>query len=140
MPASAPNLLVRALRLRSLLIVNAVVLALIGAAFAREYVRSREIKAEIAALEADTRRLEARNLEIGQLATLLQSESSIEREARLKLGFKKPGESVVIVKRDEAIARAADATVAIDPSTVPNPSKWWRYFFDQESYRTLVRK
>lgn len=140
MRAQSQNPVLRVLRLRSLLALNAVALALLGAAFAREWVRNREIRAQIAGLEGQTRQLEARNLEIAELATMLQSESAIEREARLKLGLRKAGESAVVVRRDAPAPRPERASAPAALASAPNPSKWWAYFFDQPQYRALAKK
>ncbi|TAK03817.1 septum formation initiator family protein [Patescibacteria group bacterium] len=142
MPEHRPSAISRLLHFRALFAVNLGVLALLGAAFGREWMRNRDIRDQIADLQGKAAALEARNVRIGELATMLQTESAIEREARLKLGLKKPGESVVVVRRDEGTASAADrgASEPVDPRGVANSSKWWAYFFDQPRYRTLVQK
>src|SRR3989344_3422645 len=117
MPITPANPITRVLKWRYLFVENLLALALLAVAFGREWVRSREIRTQIADLRAQSESLQARNIEIAQLATMLQTESAIEREARLKLGSKKPGETAVVVKRDaEATRRRANAPDAItDP-------------------------
>lgn len=141
MPSEKPSILRRLLHFRYLFLVNGIVLLLLGFAFGREYVRNREIRYMISDLQGKAEALEARNLEISRLGDALQTESSIEREARLKLGLKKPGETVVVVRRDpDAVIPAAKDPNAFDPSApIANPAKWWLYFFDQTKYRQLAR-
>ncbi len=139
MPSHNPSLISRILKFRYLFLLNLVVVGLLFAGFGREYVRARSIQTDIAMMHARAEQLRAKNLELSDLATSLRTESNIEREARLKLGLKKPGESVVVVH---------DGTPGPDPNlmsallpektSVANPSRWWYYFFDRNSFRTLT--
>jgi len=88
----------RLLEFRLFFVVNAVILVLLALSFGREFLRNMEIQHDIADLKAQATSLEAKSLEIAQLNTAFQTESYIEREARLKLGLKKPGEEVVVVQ------------------------------------------
>lgn len=144
MPEKRKSLWKRLIEFRLLFVVNAVILVALGCSFGREWIRNHEIQGEIAGLQEQAAALQTRNLQIAELNTAFRTESFIEREARLKLGLKKPGESVVVIKRGgaassvasdadaEAIAKAADprtllAMDAIEPE-VANPVKWWHYF------------
>jgi cell division protein FtsB len=133
---------------RLLFVVNAVVLAALGLSFGREWMRNSEIQSEIARLEEQARSLETRNLQIADLNTAFRTESFIEREARLKLGMKKPGENVVVIQEDGSTpgpiidatdgmtAEAADPRLLLavdgEPKELANPSKWWQYFFERK--------
>lgn len=144
MPEKRKPLWKRLIEFRLLFVVNAVILVAIGCSFGREWIRNREIQSEIAGLQGQAAALQARNLQIADLNTAFRTESFIEREARLKLGLKKPGESVVVIQDGgaegtvasdadaEAIAKAADprTLLALDTSEpeVANPTKWWHYF------------
>jgi cell division protein FtsB len=140
MPGEKPSILRRIIQFRYLFVVNGAVLVLLGFAYAREQVRDREIGAMISQLQDKAATLEARDLEISQLGDTLQTESALEREARLKLGMKKPGETEVVVERgaDAALAPAADPNAGDPSAPIANPRKWWLYFFDQEKYRQLA--
>lgn len=144
MPEARKPFWKRLIEFRLLFVVNAVILVMLGLSFGREWMRNREIRQEIARLEAQAAALGTRNLEIADLNTAFRTESFIEREARLKLGMKKPGESVVVIQNGSQTVAAAsvggeEARTANDPRTllameadVPelaNPSKWWHYFF-----------
>lgn len=141
MPDPRKPLWRRFIEFRLLFVVNAVVILALGFSFGREWVRNREIQAEIARLQGDAQALQARNLEIADLNTAFRTESFIEREARLKLGMKKPGESVVVIRdasQPSVEAGLAQEGEASDPRQLlasgeenveTNPSKWWTYFF-----------
>lgn len=145
MPEARKPLWKRFIEFRLLFIINAVVLVALGFSFGREWVRNREIQSEIARLQTEAQSLQARNLQIADLNTAFRTESFIEREARLKLGMKKPGENVVVIQGDGSTpvvatdsvegtaAEAADPRILLaledDSEELANPSKWWQYFF-----------
>ena len=105
--------------------------------FGREVVRSREIEQDIARLQAEAQALSERQTELTQWQNTLQTEGFIEREARIKLGLKKPGEQVIIVQPvpqnsgvDSGDSSLYDLSTH-DTTSRSNPSKWWWYFFGQ---------
>lgn len=134
----------RLIEFRLLFLINAGILVALGFAFGREYVRNREIQNEISRLQNEASALQARNLEIADLNTAFRTESFIEREARLKLGMKKPGETVVVItepastdvalfpeENEDALESETDprALLVVDQQEeVANPVKWWQYF------------
>lgn len=135
----------RILEFRLLFLVNAIVLIALALSFGREWMRNREIREQIAALQSQADALETRNLEIADLNTAFRTQSFIEREARLKLGLKKPGENVVIIQsgqttpvtntdgETENVTQAQDPRALLAqadaPAEVANPTRWWQYFF-----------
>ena len=145
----------RLIRSRSLIVVNLLVIIFLGMSLGREVVRSRSIEADIAALQAQADDLVTSNQEMLNLQTAMQTESFIEREARLKLGLKKPGETVVVITDDESDAVIDEGSTdptdplgyVIDEETdeasfstqnLANPLKWWYYFFDRNIFTDLV--
>ncbi|NBS41615.1 septum formation initiator family protein, partial [bacterium] len=102
MPEARKPFWKRILEFRLLFVINAVVLVALALSFGREWMRNREIRDQIAALQSQAQALETRNLEIADLNTAFRTQSFIEREARLKLGLKKPGENVVIIQSGQA--------------------------------------
>jgi len=113
-----------------------VLVVLIGAGFAREIARSHQIDREITALRDEAESLRTRNFEIASLTRSLNDEDFLEREARLKLGLRKEGESVVVLRRSEhgtmVAERAGEGSQATQEWS--NPNKWWKYFSDRTAY------
>jgi cell division protein FtsB len=144
----------RLLGLRVVLVVNVVILILLSLSFGREFVRNYSIQKDVAELRQTAKQLEARNLEIAEMHTQMQTESFIEKEARLKLGLKKPGERVIVVQEEgegqvpeqeantanaagREEARFAQAADRDDKQSISNAKKWWYYFFDQQSFEQI---
>lgn len=150
MPAQQDTFIRRFIRWRFLIIVNVIVVVLLSMSLGREVVRSRSIGSEIASLQAQADELAARNIEISEIKTAMQTESYIEREARLKLGLKKPGETVVVIQEPDHVQEMAldgdvDASdplgLVLEPDTpeqVANPARWWYYFFNKPFYNAIV--
>lgn len=153
MPQPPSIFVQRLLRWRFLFVINLLLIIFLGMTLGREFLRTREIRNEIASLQAQANQLAARNISLSELQTAVQTESFIEREARLKLGLKKPGEEVVVVKeigkegegtRSEAqtenetdpLGLVLDAQT--DQPRVANVTKWWYYFFDKSHYNALL--
>ena len=128
---------------------NVIVIILLGVAFGREMVRRSYIDAQIQALQTEVDTLASSNSRLAELQSALQTESFIEREARLKLGLKKPGESVVVIKDQDKTNM--QGTVSTDPSdplnlviddetsspSLVNATKWWYYFFDRATFNKI---
>ena len=135
----------RFLRFRYLFAINLVILLFLFVSLGRELVRSLQIQKDIAVLQAKADTLMADNLEIAKLNTVLQTESFLEREARLKLGLKKPGEQVVVVETDpqkqtgELLPGPLETLIggAQPLQTASNPAKWWYYFFNYARFQQL---
>lgn len=148
MPAPKSSFVQRLIRWRFLLVINLFVIVLVGMSLGREVVRSRSIGEEISSLQAEAEALAARNIEISEIKSAMQTESYIEREARLKLGMKKPGETVVVIQ-EEAATREGDIVDPADPlgliitettdTSVANPTRWWYYFFNKSHYNALSK-
>lgn len=147
MPAPRTSFLQRLIRWRLLIIVNVLVIVFLGMSLGREMVRSRSVQGQINELQASAQELVARNIEISELRTAMQTEAFIEREARLKLGLKKQGETVVVV-RDQEDVRVSETGDPSDPlgyvvdnlddgRVVANPTRWWYYFFDKNAFNAL---
>lgn len=148
MPSPRGTFFERLIRWRLLLVVNLLVVVFLGFSLSREVVRTRTIGAEIAQLQAQADELAAQNIDLSELRTAMQTESYIEREARLKLGMKKPGETVVVVQEEGTSAIGEETGDANDPLdlvlddqmttvVVANPTKWWYYFFDKNTFNVL---
>ncbi len=149
MPIAKSSFVGRLIRWRFLIVVNLFVVVFLGMSLGREVVRSTSITSEISSLQEEADSLVARNIKISELKTAMQTESYIEREARLKLGLKKPGEKVVVIQDEaSALKDIASGSNPSDPlgyviqesdtdGAVANPTKWWYYFFDKNSFKNI---
>lgn len=116
-----------------------------GLAVARQVLRNRDIARDISLLESRARTLEQDNIRIGDLQQALQTESELEKEARLKLGLKKPGEHVAIVQDQTpkpAVFRSLEELTGEGAASAQiraaNPVRWWYFFFNRRRYQELV--
>ena len=150
------SFILRLIRWRFLIVVNVVIIVFLGLTFGREYFRSREIQSEISKLQTQADTLAARNIALSELQTAIQTESFIEREARLKLGMKKPGEEVVVISGETGQGSAGQEDQEgqkdkADPldlvldnqselTRIANSTKWWYYFFDKKSFDLISSK
>ncbi|MFA6428153.1 MAG: septum formation initiator family protein [Candidatus Buchananbacteria bacterium] len=100
-----------------------VLLVLVGVV--KETYRRYVINQEIKAIKSEVARLEQKNLEVSQLIDYLKTGDYAEREARLKLGLQKPGETVAIVTGAQK-SQANENNVEV---VISNPQKWYNYFF-----------
>ncbi len=155
MPQPRVTVFQRLIRWRFLFVVNVLILFFLGMTFGREYIRTREIQKEIERLEAEANELASRNISLSELKTAVQTESYIEREARLKLGMKKPGEEVVVIQeigagieegeqgettQDKTDPLGLVSMKNINDPQVANATKWWYYFFDKTAFNGLREK
>ena len=81
---------------------------------------------KIAALKIEVAKIEEENSKLQALTLYYQTDSYKEREARLKFGLVKPGESVVNVPTTPKVEEKA---VEEPTPEAPNPKKWWGEFF-----------
>lgn len=118
---------------RWIVLVNIVLFALIGFGFGEEYLRNQDIEAEIARMQSENAALEAERLSSLSLIDTLSSAYYVEGEAR-QSGMGREGETLIIVQDDAASAEAAP-TISYDD--VPNPLRWYYYFFDRAQFEAL---
>ena len=62
------------------------------------------------------------------MAKYLQTDFFVEKEARLKLGLRKPGEQVVVVP-NEIGKLVKISQKGYNNANLTNPQKWWHYFW-----------
>lgn len=113
---------------RFLAIIGLIFLVVIIFPLARTYSQRRLVEQEIAGVQNQISDYEQQNQQLQELLTYIQSDQSLEEQARLNLNLKKPGEAVVVVE-DQKTASTAVGTVATG-SAANNLIKWWRYFFN----------
>lgn len=110
-----------------------VVLAVLFAiGLSRELAGRHEINKEIKRLTQEKAALEQKNKELADMAASFEGDNFIEKEARLKLGLQKPGEKVVVIKRD-GVSPVSGPAGSVEPSGgllasaergPSNPAKW----------------
>jgi len=91
------------------------------------------INKEVDRLKAEIVQLQEEGRQLKYLIAYLGTESFKEREARRKLGYKKPGEQVLALPNsilDELTPGQTNEST--DPDQKPelaNPQKWWEFIF-----------
>ncbi len=121
----------RLLRSRLMLSINLMLIGFVGWSLMREVSTGNEVSADLANLKKQIVGLEAQNNGYADTISKLGTPGFVEREARLKLGYQKPGEQVLML-RDNASAPSAAAEAPEDTSSLSNPQKWWRYFLSKK--------
>lgn len=111
---------------------------LIVASTARETYREWKVDQEIDGLRAQVEALEGKRLSLVDTLERLNSDEALDREARLRLGMRKPGERVIILEGSQtgtAMAwqdewsTATSSVLGLDAEDASNPRKWLAYFF-----------
>ena len=116
-------------------------LVLFAVPLTKNWRQKRAINKEIAELEQQVNDFEHKNSSLKQVLDYMQSEQFVEREARTKLNYKKPGEQAVVIEDLPTEAGVtAEASPLFDfPDAPPtkntelrltgNVEKWLNYFF-----------
>ena len=113
---------------RFLALIGLVFLVIILFPLARTYSQRRLVEREIEEVKKQIADYESQNKQLTELAAYLQSEQSLEEQARLNLNMKKPGEAVIVIDNSKnPIAKSATAATG---EPVGNIVKWWRYYFN----------
>jgi len=119
-------------------------LGAIGYPLAKNIAKQYGINGEIKDLEKEISGVESKNSELKGLIDYLGSDQFAEEQARLNLNYKKKGEEVLVID-DEKYAGDASSTGKANtspytisgkdkvppPPVIGNPTRWWRYFFEQ---------
>lgn len=109
------------------IVFNLALLFFFGFNFLKEYNRNRELSAEIKKLEMMAKDVEAKNLDILNLSKYLDTQEFLETEARVKLGFKKPGETAIVVNMP--VEGEAVGAKNVKSADIANYQRWWLHFF-----------
>ena len=80
-------------------------------------------------MESEIARLEQQRSRISDILKDAETPEFLEREARLRLGLQKPGETVLIVPDGAAGAQVRGAQTEVPPASSSNAAKWWRRMF-----------
>ncbi|PKM88920.1 hypothetical protein CVU83_00935 [Candidatus Falkowbacteria bacterium HGW-Falkowbacteria-2] len=106
-------------------IIALIFLLLILVPLAKSYSRKRLIEKEIEGIQQEIASFEAKNSDLKEMIDYLQSDQSLEEQARLNMGLKRPGETVAVIADSVVGVQVAETKEVVNP---PNWQKWWRYF------------
>ena len=113
---------------RFLAIIGLVFLLAVVFPLLKTYNQRRLVEQEIADIQNQIQEFENQNQQLSELLAYLQSDQSLEDQARLNLNLKKPGEAVIVIEnKDKAVRELSAAAAAAEGGKL---AKWWRYFFN----------
>jgi len=113
---------------RFLAIVGLIFLLLIIIPLAKTYSQRRLVEKEIADVQKEIAEFESNNQELQEMIAYLESDQSLEEQARLNLNLKKPGEEVIIIEDKDL--KKSQFQESSNQKQVSNFVKWWNYFFN----------
>ena len=120
---------------KAFIVIGVIFLVLTIYGLGRSLVSNYGVDSEINQLEKKIADLEQQNRDMTQFIDYLQTDDFVAREARLKLGLKKAGENLVIVKDDEmekikaSESQTAEAQNQKANDKKSNIAKWFDYLF-----------
>ena len=91
-----------------------------------------EVKKEISNLQKEISNLQKENNELDSLIQYFETEEYVESASREKLGYKKPGEQIVVMTEEDSDL-GYDMSLEEDMDSEGNFSNiksWWDYFFN----------
>lgn len=112
---------------RFLAIVFLVIAIAICFPLVRSVSKKKIVEREIAEMQAENEAYANRSKELREVIDYLQSDASLEEQARLNLGLKKANEAVVVVSRQTSKSSSTSVTEIEDRTT--NWRHWINYFF-----------
>ncbi len=126
-------------RLRWPLIVagSGVLFLVVGVSTVRESYREWKVDQDIRQLQGEVERLEGKKLSLAELISRLDSTDAVDKEARTRLGLRKEGERVIILRGADGpadwkgdLGQEVSATVPTEATTdKTNSKRWFDYFF-----------
>ena len=104
----------------------------------KESYQKYQLNKEIDNLKSEIDRLEGKSNQLSSMIDYFGDQSYLEKQARLKLNLKKPGESVVVISEAEQIKDEAQVNLEkvrqdiLPEKEVANYWRWWEYFFAEK--------
>lgn len=89
-----------------------------------------QVKREIENLKSEINNLQKENTELDSLVKYFNTDEYIEISSREKLGYKKPGEKIVVLTKESDINGSETNTTSSDKSNI---KLWWDYFFNTKT-------
>jgi len=105
------------------------IIIFLGLNLGKEFYRKYQIQKEIDSLKEDIDSLEKNNYKMSQLIEYCKTDVYKEAEIRKRLGVKKEGENVVVIKSNPADSELGKIEEVDNNENLPNYRKWWNYFF-----------
>lgn len=112
---------------RFLVIVFLVILVAIAFPLVRSTSQRKMIEKEITDMKKDNESYRNKSQELKNMIDYLQSDVSLEEQARLNLGLKKSNEVVVVVNRQKSLE--ASSSIGVEENRITNWRHWLHYFF-----------
>ena len=118
-----------------LLAANGALLFVVGISTMRETYREWQVDQDINKIQTQIGILEGKKLEFVDLIRHMESNDALDREARTRLGLRKPGERVIILRGADGESTSWQESAFQAPSDQPvsapqsNPERWLQYFF-----------
>lgn len=108
------------------------VLLVVVGAFIRITTKQRTIQEEIAYLEENVAREQRENQGLRERLAGTSFDSYVELQAKRKLNYKKPGETVFVFYEEspEQASFVRPYPGVLSQKSMSNPAKWWHYFFN----------
>jgi len=125
----------RVIRWSLIFAANGALLLVVGVSTIRETYREWKVDQEINQMQAQVEQLEGRKLALTDLVSRMDSPDALDREARTRLGLKKPGERVIILRGADQELKSwqeyglGGTAAATEDTTTSNPERWFNYFF-----------
>jgi cell division protein FtsB len=107
----------------------------VGISTVRETYREWQVDQEIHQMQAQIEQYEGRKLSLVELLARLDSDEALDKEARTRLGLRKPGERVIILQGSDGMQASWQDDVQTSAVNLPapdlrsNPRRWLDYFF-----------
>lgn len=101
-------------------IILIIIFGLLSLSFIKTFIREREIRKRVVALEQEIKKLEGEKTNFLEAIEYLKTDFFKEKEAREKFGLKKEGEKTIIILPPEE---------AEETKEEKNPAKWWEFLF-----------
>lgn len=104
----------------------------------KQFSRNQRIEDEVSALQAEADKIQRENETLTEKIRYFDSNDFREQEAKEKLGMKRAGEEVVVIKswqKDDQETSSMNTRMTLSSEQVgdqsPNYEKWWRLFFSE---------
>ena len=104
-------------------ILCAVVIFFVGLSSIKLWPKKVTVNNEVKNLEQKIAETERSNSELAKLLSYFKSDNYLEREARQRLNYKKPGEEVALVFREKESKIKKEA----QEEKLSNFQKWWKW-------------